>query len=442
MHPTESGISLAELRARLEKYIDRPALDDLVRQANAAAAPPLDGSDEATIVTLLAEQFQRKTCRKPTVGEIWKLPTMDGTVAEDTLDALGFVYHTGKKTDLNLADLVNKTAAETLKKVKETDFQGLEPGLTAATWWNYMVRPPWLGMPIKQGIHLVLLKRLRQAQRFLMGLPAYENLSPAELGKVLGLEEEHKGARPGAATRSMHTFGLAIDISFTHNPWLSNPERNTARIAEITRRASQFIGGKPRTQPGITASWLHQLAVQRQDTAEIYKILSEWSNWLGSYFACLATDLKTPRFPASRAQCHQSGYRVYQTWRISGECRPEMAPDIKTDFDAFATAVARGGEKEAVRNGFMDLARDLVLVLREYACLAWGAVDFGPGESGDIMHFDCRVDGVGRAIRIATGSAAPTAGHRCLPTAARQATPSEFLEVCAQDTSIPPELQI
>ena len=41
MHPTESGISLAELRARLEKYIDRPALDDLVRQANAAAATPL-----------------------------------------------------------------------------------------------------------------------------------------------------------------------------------------------------------------------------------------------------------------------------------------------------------------------------------------------------------------------------------------------------------------
>ena len=178
MHPTESGISLAELRARLEKYIDRPALDDLVRQANAAAATPLYGSDEATIVTLLAEQFQRKTCRKPTVGEIWKLPTMDGTVAEDTLDALGFVYHTGKKTDLNLADLVNKTAAETLKKVKETDFQGLEPGLTAATWWNYMVRPPWLGMPIKQGIHLVLLKRLRQAQRFLMGLPGLREPEP------------------------------------------------------------------------------------------------------------------------------------------------------------------------------------------------------------------------------------------------------------------------
>ena len=382
----------------------------------------LYGSDEATIVTLLAEQFQRKTCRKPTVGEIWKLPTMDGTVAEDTLDALGFVYHTGKKTELNLADLVNKTAAETLKKVKETDFQGLEPGLTAATWWNYMVRPPWLGMPIKQGIHLVLLKRLRQAQRFLMGLPAYENLSPAELGKVLGLEEEHKGARPGAATRSMHTFGLAIDISYTHNPWLSNPERNTARIAEITRRASQFIGGKPRSQPGITASWLHQLAVQRQDTAEIYKILSEWSNWLGSYFA-LATDLKRleSQLPVLNATNPDIGF--IRPGESLANAAQRWARDIKTDFDAFATAVARGGEKEAVRNGFMDLARDLVLALREYACLGWGAVDFGPGESGDIMHFDCRVDGIGRAIRIATGNPAPTAGHRCLPTAARQAAP-------------------
>jgi hypothetical protein len=230
MHPTVSGISLAELRARIEKYIDRPALDNLVRQANAGAATPVYDSDEATIVTLLAEQFQRKTCRKPTVGDTWKQCTMDGTVAEDTLDALGFVYHFGKKTDLNLADQVNRTAAATLKKVRAIGFKGLEPGLTAKSWWTYMVRPPWLGMPIKHGIHLVLLKRLRQAQRFLMGLRAYENLSPAELGKVLGLEEEHKGARPWTATKSMHTFGLGIDISYTHNPWLSNPERDTKRL--------------------------------------------------------------------------------------------------------------------------------------------------------------------------------------------------------------------
>ncbi|MGH2396678.1 MAG: hypothetical protein ACRDFW_06755 [bacterium] len=218
MHPKESGISLAELRARLEQYIDRPALDELVRQANAGAVNPSYGSDEATTVTLLADQFQRKTCRNPTVGETWMPPTMGGMVAEDTLDALGFVYHLGKKPDFNLADLENKTAAETLKKVRATEFKDLEPGLTAKTWWTYMVRPPWLGMPIKQGIHLVLLKRLRQAQQFLMGLRAYENMSPAELGKVLGLEEEHKGARPWTATKRCTHSALASILELRITP--------------------------------------------------------------------------------------------------------------------------------------------------------------------------------------------------------------------------------
>ncbi|MDN3514161.1 MAG: hypothetical protein NG747_07155 [Candidatus Brocadia sp.] len=427
MHPAESGIALAELRARLELYIDRSALDDLVRQANAGAATPPYGSDEATIVTLLADQFQRKTCRMPTVGEIWKPPTMGGMVAEDTLDALGFIYHTGSTTVLNLADRVNRTADETLKKVKAGEFQGVEPGLTAKTWWTYMVRPPWLGMPIKHGIHLVLLKRLRRAQQFLMNLLAYENLSPAELGKVLGLEEEHKGARPGAATRSMHTFGLAIDISYTHNPWLSNPERDTSKIAGITLRAAQFIGGKPRTQQGITANLLHQIAVQHQDTAEIYKILSEWSNWLGAYFA-LATDLKRleSQLPVLNAINPDIGF--IRPGESLAEAAKRHARVMKSDFDDFATAVARGGDKEAVRKGFMDLPRDLVLALREYACLAWGAVDFGPNQSGDVMHFDCRADGIGRAIRIATGEPPPAEGHRCIPTKARKTAGSEFVE--------------
>jgi subtilisin family serine protease len=436
MHPKESGISLAELRARLEQYIDRPALNDLVRQANAGAPPPPYGSDEATIVTLLAEQFQRKTCRMPTVGEIWQPPTMDGRVAEDTLDALGFVYHLGKKTDLNLADHVNTTAADTLKKVKASEFEGLEPGLTANTWWTYMVRPPWLGMPIKHGIHLVLLKRLRQAQRFLMDLHAYENMSPAELGKVLGLGEEHKGARPGTATKSMHTFGLGIDIGHSHNPWLSNPERNTDKVPRITSRAAQFIGGKPKNQKGISAEFLHRLAVDHQDTAEIYQILSEWSNWLGSYFA-LANDPKRVEsmLPILNATNPDIGFiRVGDS--LTNAARRWIGI-IKSDFADFATAVSYHGNKEWVRHGFLTLPRDLVLALREYACLGWGAVDFGPSESGDIMHFDCRVDGIGRAIRKATGKAAPTEGHRCIPTAERKSNSGEFAEDTPKQTPQP-----
>jgi len=42
--------------------------------------------------------------------------------------------------------------------------------------------------------------------------------------------------------------------------------------------------------------------------------------------------------------------------------------------------------------------RDLVIALRDQAGLAWGAVDFGTRESGDVMHFDARRDGIGRTL--------------------------------------------
>ena len=38
------------------------------------------------------------------------------------------------------------------------------------------------------------------------------------------------------------------------------------------------------------------------------------------------------------------------------------------------------------------------MALRDHACLVWGAVDLGPGSSGDIMHFDCRLDDLGGCL--------------------------------------------
>src|SRR5262249_27555932 len=51
-------------------------------------------------------------------------------------------------------------------------------------------------------------------------------------------------------------------------------------------------------------------------------------------------------------------------------------------------------------DGFLPLPKELVVALRDNACLAWGAIDFGPSSegSGDIMHFDTRVTGIGRLV--------------------------------------------
>ena len=99
---------------------------------------------------------------------------------------------------------------------------------------------------------------------------------------------------------------------------------------------------------------------------------------------------------------------------------------MTADFTEFAKAVARKGTPSEVRHGFLDLARDLVVALRNDACLGWGAVDLGPRASGDVMHFDCRMDGIGRTIAITSGKPfVPTSGHICLAAAA---TPPVHLE--------------
>ncbi len=370
-------------------------------------------------MTLLSHQFQRKTCRTPTIGDITKRCTINGRVAEDTLDALGFVYHTG--ATLNTADQVNTVAATTLGRVPAGAFAGIEPGLTAKTWWSYMVSPPWLGLPIKQGIHLVLLKRLRRAQHALMNLPAYANLSPAELGKALGLEEEHKGARPGIAGASMHLFGLAIDIGLTSNPWIT--EGNPSKVAEITRRAARLVGPSGAVTQGISAQYLHNLAITYRDTDKLYKILADWSMWLGEYFA-LAGDAKRLRSLLPIANVIYPGAGWFRPGESLAAAATRWSRVIQTDFDDFAAAVSRGDKKNEVRNGFMNLARDLVIALRDEACLGWGAADFGPAASGDIMHFDHRVDGIGRTIAETSGRPfLPKDGHPCLAGGAPPAQP-------------------
>jgi hypothetical protein len=419
-HPKVSGITLAELQTRLERYIDRATLDDLVRRASADAAK----LDEATLVTLLAHQFQRKTCRTPTVGDITKACTTNGRVAEDTLDALGFVFHTGKS--LNTADQPNSVAAATLGRVPANAFVGIEPGLTAKTWWSYMVSPPWLGLPIKQGIHLVLLKRLRRAQQTLMSLPAYANLGPAELGKALGLEEEHKGARPSVADWSMHLFGLAIDIGYTRNPWLSNPKRDTAKLAAITLRAARLVGSSEVGAGGITARYLHGLAITYRGSEEIHKILAEWSRRLAEYFA-LAGDSKRLQSLLPLANVIYPGAGWFRPDESLAAAATRWTRVVQNDFNDFAAAVSRGGNQNEIRHGFMDLARDLVIALRDEGCLGWGAVDFGPAASGDVMHFDCRIDGIGRTIAETSGKPfVPRDGHPCIPAAAVSPAQHEF----------------
>ena len=62
-------------------------------------------------------------------------------------------------------------------------------------------------------------------------------------------------------------------------------------------------------------------------------------------------------------------------------------------------------------DGFLNLHRDLVFALRQIALLAWGAIDFGPDHSGDIMHFDLRTVGAGCVIAHKLNGYIPRSEH-------------------------------
>ena len=84
----------------------------------------------------------------------------------------------------------------------------------------------------------MLVRKLRQAERYLLTLPAFRGMTPARLGSALGLTEQHGGARPDDASTSVHSFGLAIDISYKANPWV---RRDSSWRA--LKRAASLISG-------------------------------------------------------------------------------------------------------------------------------------------------------------------------------------------------------
>jgi hypothetical protein len=97
-----------------------------------------------------------------------------------------------------------------------------------------------------------------------------------------------------------------------------------------------------------------------------------------------------------------------QRWRI----------DIQNDLRNMRAQASpfRSGTTRDPLLGFLNLDRDLVIALRDTACLAWGAVDIGSGAdgSGDVMHFDDRVCGIGHALARVGGNFQPRSGHPCV----------------------------
>lgn len=399
-HPTASGVTGTEIAVRVLRHVDLAAARALATSAGATGGTaPFDAACVEAVHQFQASVFLER-------GQI------DGKAGGSTLDTLGLVRRTG----LNPVAQANAAAQRVLNRVDAR----LAPEFTASTWWEGMVNPGWLGQRFSNGIHLVLARKLRQAEGLLRAQPAYAGLTGVALGRALGIGEGHKGARPTASSASMHTFGLAVDIEYRANPWIVGQHvdggaASPSPAGQVTRdanrrmtatinRASLLVRGVP---VNVTAAYLSRLGAGDAGTA--------WDDLHALHTAFVAYLAVAGNTAVARVlvDARSTVPGVVNPGETPATAAQRWADAARSDLTALRAGPvtarnARGVEVSVAQSnftgrdpllGFLSLRRALVVALRDGAGLAWGAIDFGASESGDIMHFDCRRDGLGAVLR-------------------------------------------
>lgn len=388
-HPADSGIAPDELLAALANYVDLAAVASAMTTAGFTAP----GADAVCAEAI--HQFQKK-CFVDSRQH-------DGKAGESVLDSLGFVSRRG----LHTVDQVNTNAQGRLTRSATAIAAAAGGGITAGNWFEHMMNPSFLGRRFGNGVHVVLVRKLRIAESHLLSQPGYRGMTPVELGHALGLTQDHGGARPNAAGGGMHSFGLAADIEYTGNPWIAGQHverdkqtRQPTAAGERTLVANrEFIAAANRAAllvsgvtVDLTAAFLDGL--RSRTTGDVYDVLASRNGDLKAYLTA-ADDLDAiRRHLAARRAAGTAG--VVNPGESTDAAAARWRAAIRADLARLRAADSNFAPGRDPTRGFLNLHRDLVIALRDAAGLAWGAVDFGASESGDVMHFDCRRDGVGR----------------------------------------------
>lgn len=255
----------------------------------------------------------------------------------------------------------------------------------------------------QSGVHKVLFDQLKKVE-------------PQLLGRGVTVAREHRTAHdPGI--KSPHSWGLAIDIDYEDNPYImgdsdAGPVANS-NTGRALQNATLLLEGYSR---GINASYLSGLSVMK--TADIYDTLKDLDDTLIKY---LALDGDLPRITmqlqgwvmavGTAAAALQGQTPTVAASRWLGQIRQDKQNLVGTVGKVptnFRQGSALTGLPRDPTKGFLTLSKDLVVTLRDQACLAWGAVDFGPTASGDFQHFDTRrLPGAGSVILMRSGSWMP-----------------------------------
>jgi hypothetical protein len=352
----KAGISAGSILGAIQHYVDLPSVTQAINDynANGTNTPIAFGTKpvDAEFVEAI-HQFQRK-CYKD-------LKQHDGVAGPSVLDSLGFWPRLGMLSSAQTNELTKKrlrSNRDGIERALSSMSTTLAQGITVAAWWSSFVNPCFIGWSFNRPIHIYFARKLRTAEQWLLTQGKYSGSTPAELATLLDINEEHRGGRIKGV--GFHTFGLALDIKYKGNPHIGDyvDKPNGAKyFSEVMKRAATRISNLTLSEKTFPR-YLHSLGANTsKTTSDIYDDLVQRDQDFRKYLAL---------------------------------------PDADANLDNLKKFF-KGSEPRDPANGFLNLQKDLVIALRDHACLAWGAVDFGPNASGDVMHFDCRLDDLGRA---------------------------------------------
>jgi hypothetical protein len=202
----------------------------------------------------------------------------------------------------------------------------------------------------------------------------------------------------------MHGWGMAIDFDVEKNPYVLNEKSESQLNKELIGtydNIAKFMLGK--AQSDIRNLKNGRSAFGTGSIGEVYDVLREESDAMKRYFSLMNDgialqgfielewtekhrDQAPPAFATIKVQM-RNDYEVLGGKTDIGSVRPTGGMGDRP----FAPTSIGGKGDPAI--GFLSLGKEFVVAMTN-AGFAWGAIDIS-GESGDIQHFDLRLQGNG-----------------------------------------------
>lgn len=262
-------------------------------------------------------------------------------------------------------------------------------------WYSEMVSIKFFGRTAK-GIRRQFAEQLKDAERRTLDKLAKLDPSlsdPRKAAEYLGINESYKTSRifkpEKPEYQSMHLFGLAIDINFVNNPWVTQQ----AGTKEGTRANKKIFRDFVKRMDGLfntdTNSKYKYVGADRQieDDGEFKSVFDGYAGvdkLTEKYFALLKDDEELQKLLDTTEAKEWKNKKLGRARKM-----------IKDDLKLISKKSSRGNKKKNfAKEGIMDLNKELVMSMHE-AKLDWG------GKYGDMMHFDMRFFGDGEKIQEA-----------------------------------------